>query len=86
MDYLKGPYYKGIIGDNMYFSGTTQEDIQKLRDEVISTTPEDIRNFADVLEAAIKQNLHCVVGGETKINENSELFDSIIVPIKNPKQ
>ena len=85
MDYLKGPYNKGIIGDEMYFSNTTQEDIQRLRDEVLATTAEDIRSFADMLEVVIKQNLHCTVGGETKINENSDLFDRIIIPIKNSK-
>lgn len=85
MDYLTGPYIKGVIGDNMYFTSITQADIQKLRDEVLSTTAEDIRNFADVLEVAIKQNFHCVVGSESKVNENKELFDRIIVPIKNPK-
>ena len=86
MDYLTGPYYKGIIGDNMYFSDTTQEDVQKLRDEVLSTTAEDIRNFADVIEAVIKQNLYCIVGGETKVKANKDLFERIIVPIKNPGQ
>ena len=83
MDYLEGPYFKGRIADNMYFSGTTQEDVQKLRDEVLSTTAEDIRNFANVLEVVIKQNLHCVVGGESKIIENRELFDRITAPINN---
>ena len=83
IDYLTGPYYKGLIADNMYFSGTTQEDVQKLRDEVLSTTAEDIRNFANVLEVVIKQNLHCVVGGESKIIENRELFDRITAPINN---
>lgn len=85
MDYLAGPHYKGILADNMYFSGTTQDDIQKLRDEVLSTTQEDIKKFAEVLEAVIRQNLHCVVGSETKINENKELFDETIVPINNYK-
>ena len=56
---------------------------RKLRDEVLSTTAEDIRNYADLLEAVIKQNLHCVVGSETKVNENRDLFDRIIVPINN---
>lgn len=83
MDYLAGPYYKGAIADNMYFSGTTQEDIQKLRNEVLSTTAEDVRNFSKILEVVLKQDLHCVVGGESKINENKELFDRIIVPINN---
>ncbi|MFT5873739.1 MAG: Zn-dependent M16 (insulinase) family peptidase [Clostridium sp.] len=85
IDSLTGPYNKGVIGDNMYFTNTTQDDIQKLRDEVLSTTSEDIRNFAQVLEAVIKQNLHCVVGSESKVNENKNLFDRIIVPIKKPK-
>ncbi len=75
MDYLTGPYAKGIIGDSMYFTCTTQADIQKLRDEVLSTTQDDIRKFADVLEIVIKQNLYCVVGSETKVNENKQLFD-----------
>lgn len=85
IDSLTGPYIKGVIGDNMYFTNTTQDDIQKLRDEVLSTTSGDIRNFAEVLEAVIKQNLHCVVGSESKVNENKDLFDRIIVPIKKPK-
>ena len=85
MDYLTGPYAIGVLGDNMYFSGTTQKDIQKLRNEVLSTTAGDIKNFADLLEDVIKQNLHCVVGSETKINENKNLFDNIIVPIKKTK-
>jgi Zn-dependent M16 (insulinase) family peptidase len=85
MDYLAGPNYKGIIGDNMYFSGITQEGIQKLREEVLSTTAEDIRNLAEVLEAVIKQNVYCTVGGQTKIDESKDLFDNIIFPIKNPK-
>jgi Zn-dependent M16 (insulinase) family peptidase len=85
MDYLTGSYDKGLLGDNMYFSGTTKQDIQKIRDEALSTTEEDIRNFADLLEVVTKQNLHCVVGGETKISENSDLFDKIIVPIINSK-
>jgi Zn-dependent M16 (insulinase) family peptidase len=85
MDYLAGPNYKGVIGDNMYFSGATQEDNQKLRDEVLSTTAEDIRNLAEVFEAVIKQNMQCTVGGQNKIDESKDLFDNIIFPIKNPK-
>ncbi|MBU3175994.1 insulinase family protein [Clostridium estertheticum] len=85
MDYLKGPYAKGILGDNMYFSGTSQKDIQKIRDEVLATTASDIRDLGGLLDVVIKQNLHCVVGSETKINNNKNLFDKIIVPIKKPK-
>lgn len=85
MDNLTSPYYRGSIGDNMYFTRTTQDDIQKLRNEVLSTTAEDIRKFADVLDDVMKQNLHCVVGSETKVNENKVLFDRIIMPLNNSK-
>jgi Zn-dependent M16 (insulinase) family peptidase len=85
MDYLAGPYYKGVMGDNMYFSGATQDDNQKLRDEVLATTAEDIRNLAEVFEVVIKQNMMCIVGGQSKIDQSKNLFDSIIFPIKNPK-
>ncbi|MBU3114382.1 insulinase family protein [Clostridium lacusfryxellense] len=81
MDHLTGPYAKGIIGDSMYFTFTSQADIQKLRDEVLSTTQDDVRGFVDVLETIIKQNLFCVVGSETKVNENKQLFESVIIPI-----
>ena len=84
MDYLAGPYSKGMLGDSMYFSGITQDEVQKLRNEVLSTTQEDIRNFVNLLEGVIKQNLHCVVGSETKVNENKVLFNKIVVPIKKP--
>jgi hypothetical protein len=86
MDSLTSPQLKGVIGDNMYFKGITQEDIQKERDEVLATTEEDIRNYARLIENVIKQNFYCVVGGETKVNENKGLFNRIIVPIKNAKQ
>ncbi|MGH4120112.1 insulinase family protein [Clostridium sp.] len=86
MDSLTSPQYKGVIGDNMYFKGITQEDVQRERDEVLATTSEDIRNYAALIENVIKQNFYCVVGGETKVNENKKLFHRIIVPIKNSKQ
>ena len=55
-------------------SGIKQSDLEKHRKELISTTAEDIRNFAPVIDAILKQNYLCVVGGETKIKENKENF------------
>ncbi|MGK0468792.1 insulinase family protein [Clostridium sp.] len=86
MDSLTSPQLKGVIGDNMYFKGITHKDIQKERNEVLSTTAEDIRNYARLIENVIKQNFYCVVGGETKVNENKGLFHRIVVPIKSYKQ
>ncbi|MCY6354257.1 insulinase family protein [Clostridium sp. ZS2-4] len=69
-----GPAADGIIADSFYISGTKQEDIQKEREEIIATKAEDIRNLAPVIDALLKQDYLCVVGGETKIKENKKNF------------
>ena len=43
------PDAKGYIDMLRYLTGQTDEKRQKLRDELLSTTEEDFRNFADVL-------------------------------------
>lgn len=74
---LMGPAADGLIADNLYLSGTKQEDLQKEREELISTSAEDIRNFAPVVDSILKQNYLTVVGGETKIKENERNFMAI---------
>ncbi|MCD3246277.1 peptidase M16 [Clostridium botulinum C] len=74
---MLGPIAEGILGDNMYITGITQSDIQKQREEILSTTAEDIRNFAKVVDAVLKQDYLCVVGGDAKIKENEKEFMSI---------
>ena len=82
IDHLTSPNDKGLLADSMYFAGTTQDDIQRIRDEVLATKQSDIREFANLLERVLKQNMFCVVGSETKVNENKQLFDKVITPIK----
>ncbi|EDS77024.1 Zn-dependent peptidase, insulinase family [Clostridium botulinum C str. Eklund] len=72
-----GPISEGVIGDNMYITGITTADIQKQREEILSTTSEDIRNFAKLVDAVLKQDYLCVVGGDAKIKENEKEFVSI---------
>lgn len=72
-----GPAGDGIVADELYLKGISQADLQKQRDELISTTEEDIRNFAPVMDAILKQNYICVVGGESKIEENKSNFSTI---------
>lgn len=74
---MLGPMAEGIFGDSMYITGITQADIQKQREEILSTTAEDIRNFAKVVDAVLKQDYLCVVGGDAKIKENEKEFMSI---------
>lgn len=72
-----GPAADGMIADQLYLTGVKQSDMQKEREELVSTTEEDIRNFAPVMDAVLKQNYLCVVGGETQIEQNKKNFMTI---------
>lgn len=77
VDYPSEPMYKGIDSNAMYITGKTQKDIQRYRDEILSTTAEDIRGYADMIDEILKQNNMCVIGEETKIKSEKSLFNTI---------
>ncbi|SHI76211.1 insulinase family protein [Pseudobutyrivibrio xylanivorans] len=77
MDTPLTPSQRGLRGLNCYMSGTKYEDLQKVRNEVLDATVEDIRALAAPIDAAVAQHHVCVVGNENVINQNSNLFDSI---------
>lgn len=72
-----GPAAEGIVADDLYLSGIKKSDLEKSRKELIATTAEDIRNFAPIIDAVLKQNYLCVVGGETKIKGDKGNFMTI---------
>ncbi len=77
---LDAPLNPKALGNrsfNLYLSGTTFEEIQKLRDERISATAEDIRAYAPLFKAVMEQDCLCVVGSEAKIADAKELFDKV---------
>ncbi|MCI5837375.1 MAG: insulinase family protein [Veillonellaceae bacterium] len=51
---------------------------QRIREELISCTQADIRATAPLLQAVIDQQRICVMGSESKIHEQQELFRDII--------
>jgi Zn-dependent M16 (insulinase) family peptidase len=75
------PAEKGgrVIG--MHLTGLTQNDLQKERDEVLSTTVDDLRKFAKMFRDGMKQNNICVFGNEEKLKEDNTLFKNSIRPI-----
>ena len=77
MDTPLTPSQRGLRGLNFYMSGMTYEDIQKVRNEVLDATVEDIRALAEPVEAAISQGYLCVVGNEDMIESNKEIFETI---------
>ena len=61
-----------------YLTGVSEEDRQKIRDEILSCSESDIKALADNLKAAFKEEYICVVGAEGKIKENENLFDKVL--------
>ena len=71
------PSLYGMVSMRAYMNGLKQEDSQKMRDEILSATCEDIRALAPAAEALLADNYICVVGSEGKIAEHRELFGSV---------
>ncbi|MCE5285992.1 MAG: insulinase family protein [Pelosinus sp.] len=72
------PYGKGDSVTRNYMRGITYADIQQERDDVLTTTPEDIRNFAKMFTELKQQNYFCVVGNESKLKENQAHFGALL--------
>ncbi|HEX3077484.1 MAG TPA: hypothetical protein VHQ24_11540 [Lachnospiraceae bacterium] len=71
------PAAKGGRSLSSYLSGLTTEDYQKERDEILSATKEDIRALANLVASVTKENNICVIGNETKLKENEQMFGEI---------
>lgn len=72
------PGAKGELSDERYFAHVSDADVQRIREDVLSTRPDDIRQFAELLKAVTGENHICVFGSEAKIQENKDLFNTCI--------
>jgi len=70
------PSMKGRRSLGAYFSGITDEDVQRERDEILRAQPEQIRALAPLMRAVLGQENLCVIGNEQKIKEDADLFYS----------
>jgi Zn-dependent M16 (insulinase) family peptidase len=77
LDYPNTPEELGNKAALDYITGLEQEDRQQIRDEVLSTKIEDIRAYADMVEAIMSKDHYAVFGSESKVKEASDLFDTI---------
>ena len=50
---------------------------QRTRDEILSTTVEDIRKTADMVDAIMSDGYFCVVGSEARIRECEDMFEEV---------
>ncbi|OLS03817.1 insulinase family protein [Tissierella creatinophila] len=72
---------KGQIGLSRYITHLEYGDVKKQMEEVLSTTEEQIKSYAKLLEKIMQQNYLCVFGNETKIKQNKDVFLNL-VPLK----
>ena len=77
IDQPMNPVAKGDRSLNLYMNRVSKEMIEKERKQILDATQEDIRKLADIVEAVLKANQLCVIGGEEKIEEQKALFDEI---------
>ncbi|MDQ1354070.1 MAG: presequence protease [Acidobacteriota bacterium] len=71
------PSDKGNVALRYYFEKTTPEEVQRERDEIVSTTLGDIKTMKKMVSDILEQNAICVYGSEEKINSHKELFRKI---------
>ena len=61
-----------------HIAGITDGAVQKEREEVLSSTIEDMHGFAPLLASIKDSGYICVMGNGENINSSSELFEKII--------
>ncbi len=77
IDVPKNPAAKGSRSFSAYICNATYEDYQKSRDEILSADVEAIRSLAPLIRDTIDENYLCVVGNQTVIEQEKDMFDSI---------
>lgn len=86
-------YITGTIGDydtplsvrargrlsNMYhFQEIPFEELQKIREEILDTSLEELKEFADLADAINQDDIYCVIGSEDRVKEEKNLFKKIL--------
>jgi Zn-dependent M16 (insulinase) family peptidase len=72
------PEQKGEMGAARYLRKITNEMLQNERDEVLSTTVEDIKEHKALMNDILSENRICVLGGEAKIKSEKDKFDQLV--------
>jgi Zn-dependent M16 (insulinase) family peptidase len=72
------PQQKGNNAFTYFLTKRTNEAVQKERDMVLSTKPEDIRAFSKMVKDILEQKALCVYGNSDKIQAEKESFNKLI--------
>lgn len=72
------PSMKGERAAEYYVRNISFEDIQRERDEMLSTKQADIKQLAKLVADCMKQDRHCTLGNEAKLKQSKELFGELV--------
>ena len=78
LDFPLSPSMKGERAAENYIRHISYDDLQKEREEILSTKPEDIAGFAELISSVMNKNNVCVLGNEQKIKENKDIFNNMV--------
>lgn len=68
---------QGSISKTAWFCGVTEEMMHKERNQILGADVEDIRGLAPLIEAILSDDAVCVVGSETAIEKEREIFKEV---------
>ncbi|MGV7219982.1 MAG: insulinase family protein [Nitrospinales bacterium] len=69
---------KGSVSMAEHLTGVTHEYKQQRRDELLSTTLNDIKSYAGIFQQVKEKGNICVLGNEEKISKAKDIFDSAV--------
>lgn len=73
-----GPLMEGYLCDSLYLTNSSVDDLLQFEKDALSTTPEDIKNYADLVNEILKQNTYFIEGSKDKIEENKQAFNKVV--------
>ena len=77
MDTPLTPAAEGNRSMSAWITHMTEEDYQNVRNQVLDAQPEDIRALADGIRELLKEGSFCVIGNESRLEKDKELFDQV---------
>ncbi|HWR40866.1 MAG TPA: insulinase family protein [Patescibacteria group bacterium] len=78
LDAPLSPHRRGEMAAAASIRRITDADLQKERDEILSTTAVDIRQYAALFDDLRQQDHFCVLGSETALTNNRTRFHSLL--------
>jgi len=78
LDPHQSPATRGAIAKNEYLTGITKEFKQKRIDDVLSCTPQKLKDFAPLFDRLSENNYRVTIGNCEKIRTNAGMYSKII--------